>query len=224
MREQTNDLRHRVAALLGESSDHVGVTELRRRLLAAGALTRRRLLDAIGEFMRETRALEDERSRALLARLIAASTPESLDAIHIVLAGLPSGDLTSELQFSLFVALADVPQALPAEVLSAIVSEVERYLLNTVTDTAEAAWMAGDLLGDHWSLEQSLPVLLRVARNAKHRVGREGAIHGLSHALVRATKRDQWSIMDALRQLATTDGDEAVRQYAESVMGDFRGL
>jgi hypothetical protein len=49
------------------------------------------------------------------------------------------------------------------------------------------------------------------------------AIHGLSHALDRGTKRDQWVIVDVLKRVASKDRSYKVRSYAESTLGPLRG-
>jgi hypothetical protein len=101
---------------------------------------------------------------------------------------------------------------------------VEEYLCHVQRDTARAAWMAGDLLGEHWPLDQSLPSLRATAMKARYRAGREAALHGLSHALGRAAKRDQWSILETLKHVAAFDRSRKVRNYATSIMEDLRGL
>jgi hypothetical protein len=84
--------------------------------------------------------------------------------------------------------------------------------------------MAGDLLGDHWPLNESLPVLQRLATDARFVAGREGALHGLAHALDRAEKAQQWQIVATLKLVAEKDRSAKVRRYASSIIGDLRGI
>jgi hypothetical protein len=84
--------------------------------------------------------------------------------------------------------------------------------------------MAGDMLGDHWPIEEALPILKRAAARARYAAGREGAIHGLSHALERAPKALQWSIVGTLKNVTQKDRSYRVRQYAAMVLGDLRGF
>ena len=79
-------------------------------------------------------------------------------------------------------------------------------------------------LGVHWPLEASLAILKSAAVQAQHIVGCEGALHGLSHALHRGTKKQQREIIRLLRELAEHKRGPKVRGYAVSIVTDLRGL
>ena len=111
-----------------------------------------------------------------------------------------------------------------AEHLDSVLALVEAYLMSTNSAVASAAWMAGDLLGDHWDLRQSLPILTRLATQARYVAGRDAAIHGLSRALARARKASQWAIVQVLKDVSRHDRSRRVRSHARGIVGHLRGL
>lgn len=82
--------------------------------------------------------------------------------------------------------------------------------------------MAGDLLGDHWPLDEALPALTLLVKKARHPAGRRAAVHGLSHAIERATKHEQWKIVETLRGAADADESGAVRRAANAALNSVR--
>jgi hypothetical protein len=64
----------------------------------------------------------------------------------------------------------------------------------------------------------------RTARLAKYAAGREGALHGLAHAIDRASKREQWTIVELLKTVARADHNPRVRRHAAGVLGPLRGV
>ena len=201
----------------------VNVGDIARTFKRAGKRSRAHLVAHLGDAMREPRLFDSEESRVAFAKIAIAFLPASAAIIGAVLQRSPTSEL-GELQFSLFVFLSDAPGFLSRKEMQTLQQLVEQYLLSVRSRAAQAAWMAGDLLGDHWPLRDSLPILLRTATFAKHAAGREGALHGLAHAIDRASKREQWAIADRLRTMARTDRSPAVRRYAGQVLGPLRGL
>jgi hypothetical protein len=188
-----------------------------------GKVLRARLLAHLDEAMNDPQLLGNEEARVAVAKIAAALLPDSVAIVGAVLQRPPTS-LLGELQFSLFVFLSDAPQFLNKGQLQPLQQLVEHYLLSVRSRAAQAAWMAGDLLGDHWPLGESLPILLRTARLAKYAAGREGALHGLAHAIDRASKREQWTIVELLKTVARTDRNPRVRRHAAGVLGPLRGV
>jgi hypothetical protein len=205
------------------ASTKLSVSDIARVLQMVGKLPRARLVEHIREIVTNPRMLADEPLRVALAKIAVAILPDSLPLIAAILKRSPASQL-GEMQFSLFVFLSDAPGFLSQRHMPAIQRLIERYLLSVRSRAAQAAWMAGDLLGDHWPLPQSLPFLLRAAKLAKHGAGREGALHGLAHAIDRGSKRQQWVIVERLKTIAGTDRSPAVRRYAEQILGPLRGV
>jgi len=214
-----------LSKFLGPVDYTTPVSELKARIDRKGDFTGRRLVGELERLASRAGLLESEQSRVLIARVLVALVPGSLSLIESYLHTTHVSEESAELQFSLFVALSELPALLDdSRLLSMITDMVRRYLLGIDTAASQAAWMAGDLLGDHWPVLLALPVLVDVAKTAGHAPGREGAIHGLSHALSRTSKRDQWRIIQALKNVATSDTNESVRRSAEMAMSSLRGL
>lgn len=204
-------------------AETASVGEIARSL--AGLRVNRRVAEAraIGLLLHHSEVTQDEALRVLLAKTLVALLPNSLDVIRSILREDQAQGL-AEAQFSLFCFLDHAIDGRDSPTRVAVLDLVEGYLLNVRSDEAQAAWMAGDLLGEHWPLNESLRVLNTAALNARFRAGREGALHGLSHALARSSKRDQWSIVDVLKRVSTSDRSLHMRRYAESILGDLRGF
>jgi hypothetical protein len=224
MEPTRNDIVDRLSSLLAGITVRTSVADVRQAVALRSERTKRRLVQTIGEIWQNPRILENEGSRVLLARLVSGLIPYSTNVVHEMLATPAHNELHAELQFSVFVAFSDLPQILSRANREILRREVEGFLNEVQTDVAQAAWMAGDLLGDHWPVEEAVPLLIRLAQSANHRAGREAAIHGLSHLVSRATKIQQWEIVGVLKSIAANDIVPATRNYAESVIGELRGI
>lgn len=219
MDSPTNNPSAGLFELLGPIDHSTGLQYIRERLASRSLHTRRRLILRIEESLLKSPRWASERDRVLLAKVVTALLPDSVQLLERLLLGRDN-ERFAEFQFSLFVALSDLPGVVKVERdVQQVLDLVELYLLGVRSGTAQAPWMAGDMLGDHWPLGAALPTLERVARRARFVAGREGAIHGLSHALTRASKRQQWVIMQLLLDVSERDRSSRVRRYARSVMG-----
>lgn len=169
-----------------------------------------------GETNRRVPSLE---SRRIWSKLIACEYPGSKPLIESALFTY-SDKYARELQFTLFCFLDDVAY-LPLtkkEDLMSIVELVFRYLMTVNSETAFAAWMAGNMLGDHLDLELSLTFLLDAALNARFVPGRLSAIDGLAHALSRTSAAEAAKIKLLMRRIAQSDRSQQVRETARSVL------
>ncbi len=124
--------------------------------------------------------LGDEQCRAFLAKVIVALIPCSFGLIEAAL-GSPRGSYCRELQFSLFCFLDEV-QGRSALTLykRRVLKMIFDYLINVKSNQAMAAWMAGDLLGDHWNLKEATFVLRKATRLARYKAGRDALAHAAS--------------------------------------------
>lgn len=177
---------------------------------------RQDLLRRCNESVGVAAILSDEASRVVLARTLVALLPESYPTIAECL-NRRSDDLDYEIHFSLFCYLdwiTEIPKA--REAVPDILHCLKDYLYQVSVDTAYAAWMAGDLLGDHWLLEESVPLLISTAQEARHSIGRLAAIHGIEYALKRTgiSPSDHVNLNATLRTVAETDRSEVVRDSA----------
>ena len=220
-----DSLRAKVAATMGASALSLPPAQLHARILEVGSFWLQRLLPDLEVASCDQELLADEPRRSLVARLIVAALPEALRLFERLVAEPRSEGLIGELQFSLFVALSDVGDCPDYLGVHAQLVQIMRSFIEQVeVDEADAAWMAADVLGDHWPLGLTLGALRAAALGATHRAGREAALHGLSHALGRADKRQQWEIVEVAKQIERHDPDDAVRRYAGQVLGALRGL
>lgn len=191
---------------------------------AGGDVLRRRAIKLLGTLAVDERVPEGNADRLVVARALMALLPDSLEVLSRVLRA-PSRRRIAELQFSVFVFCGEVRELHGRDdATRALLLLVSDYLHTVSSDAAQAPWMAGDALGEHWPLSESLSVLTNCARYARFRAGREGALHGLSHAIARGTKRQQWEIVSTLRIVSEADRSAVVRRYADQVMTDLRGL
>jgi hypothetical protein len=123
-----------------------------------------------------------------------------------------------ELHFSLFCFLDDVQfLPIPARIAEKVREMVGAYLMRASRPTAKAAWMAADLLGDHWESDTAGEDLLRAALQGPSAVARRAALHGLETRLSKVTERDRRRIVEMLRQIALRDRSQAVKRYARRI-------
>ncbi len=216
--------RLRVNELLELPTESARVTDIQNQISRLGVLEQSRLLTLAADELALQDTRVDESSTVAFAKVLVGLLPRSLDLIAEVLSR-PADSATSELQFSVFVFLGEWRALRGADRWSEpLLRLIEEYLQSVSSTRAHAAWMAGDLLGDHWPSSESLPILLRLATQAHFVAGREGALHGLSHALERVSKAEQWSIMAVLRKVSRSDRSKAVQRYASAIMADLRGV
>jgi hypothetical protein len=194
--------------------------ELRCKVAGLGPTDKNQLLTLCRLFLRDLNTRSVEEDRVATVRLLVALLPDSLSQIEDWLRE-QSLELAHEVHFTLFCFLDEVG-ATPS--LSGLRQQVilllDDYLATVQLDVAYAAWMAGDLLGDHWPATESLPVLLRLATDAKNPVGRKGAIHGLLHLLerVEGSSAETSRITALLERISKKDEDQEVRRYAAFVV------
>lgn len=176
------------------------------------------LLDLCQSALSDPEMSAHEETRVVCAKALVALVPLAAQSIKGWFEG-PENERVAEIQFSLLCFLDQLHQVSgAADFVNEVPSLVEAFLMRVQYDPAHAVWMAGDLLGDHWELESSLPVLSRVATRAPHAVAREAALHGLGHALGAARGEQRWSVLGALRQVLAQDGSSAVRERARAIL------
>lgn len=169
----------------------------------------------------DSRAMSCEKTRVAVAKVVVSCVPTSQTLVSQLLAKRTT-DQDYEMHFSLFCFLdqvRNIPWA--EEFASQVPTLVESYLMHIATDRAEAAWMAGDLLGDHWPSNEGIPPLVRIAENGRHVAGRQGAIHGLEQAMKNlGDDPRRREIVSLLVELASNDPEPRIRQYASLVLPD----
>lgn len=207
----------------GRHPQEVSVAVLARDIGCLPSARRKRLLEQCSNRRLIELAGKVEEVRVVYAKVLVALLPSSERLLSELLAASKVG-VFAEIQFSLFCFL-DAALTVPVAHTSRahLLQLLEQYLMAVRSSRAHAAWMAGDLLGDHWPISDSLPILKRAAKHGRFVAGREAAIHGLSHALNRTSKRSQWEIVQVLKDTCSEDRSSRVRGYADDVLGDLRG-
>lgn len=199
--------------LLNLNLESAPIPLIARRFGKLDSKARKGMVALVDQAFRSSRFLAKERDRALFARVAVAFVPESIDVIQRSLRNF-RGAMAYEIHFSLFCFLDQLVEIKRAQDIAARLPEIiGQYLLKVPRQTASAAWMAGDLLGDHMPGRQSLPMLCAVAVKAKHAAGRLGAIHGLQH-IVNGSSSAPETAISALSHLGQSDKNPRVRKSA----------
>ena len=132
-----------------------------------------------------------------------------------------SGAYVYEVHFSFFVIIGYIGENSGAQSFAKEIPHlVEAYLKDVPRETGFGAWKAGDLLGDDWRLDESVPVLITCTRSARFVAGRRGALHGLAHALGRRPEVNPHlrKIRRVLREVVKSDRSGRIREYAKSIL------
>lgn len=162
-----------------------------------------------------------EYERVIIVKAIIALLPHSEQLVRIWLNPSPP-NRNYECQFTLFCFLNEA-QDIPAakHLRDEIPALVGSYLANIDTSTANAAWMAGDLLGDHWNLDESIPILIEVALAGRFVAGREAALHGLSQAVTNTCRENRDKIKTTIESVSIGDRSQAVRSIAKLILQQY---
>jgi hypothetical protein len=198
------------------------VDDLLSRFRGMPAITRRKgLFLALSLLGSKFARLEKQRVAGVKA--VVALLPESLANMG---GWLNRRDrMAREVQFSLFCFIDIVCRAEPLRSYEEqVLNLVATYLREVPSDAAQAAWMAGDLLGSHWNADRSLPVLLSRTRDARFVAGRCAALHGLGQLLEAGSipSRRRAHVLAHIRQVASHDRSERVRSAASVTLSRVR--
>lgn len=169
----------------------------------------------------DLRSAEEARTNTTsIAKTLVLSLPESMNVVDLCLSRFDrSWDY--DLHFSIFCfldAIQDWSEC--SNIRSSVLQSLKNYLHQVPQTTSHAAWMCGDLLGDHWVLSESLPILLRAVRHSMYEAGGVGALHGIAMALgseeLDAMMLD--TIVLTLKEVQTLDHHSLVGLRAESML------
>jgi hypothetical protein len=178
--------------------------------------SRSQLLSLCRSFLATSNGRAVEQDRVSVVKVLVALLPNSANEIEGWLTE-HSLEHSHEVHFSLFCFLDQVGDIPSLESLRPEVTRlVGDYLATVQSEDSFAAWMAGDLLGDHWPTAEGLPLLLQLAMGATNPAGRKGAIHGLTHLLERVEdgSAEKSRIISLLERISNEDLNQEVRMYA----------
>lgn len=185
-----------------------------------GQPSKERLISLCDSALKHADVRDSEVNRVLIAKILVTLLPESGKTVEYWLRK-HSVKHAYEVHFSLFCFLDRVREMnLHQECIGQVIQLIQTYLMNVSSETGQAAWMAGDLLGDHWPIKEGLPILIHLATQAKHPAGRRGAIHGLAHLLAgsKSKAREKDKITNLIREISNQDMDQCIREYAAFVL------
>jgi hypothetical protein len=191
-------------------------------ILRLGTRQRHNLLSICELTFNDTNVRKDEHSRVAAAKLISGLVPDSAGVIRHWLTE-KSGKYVYEIHFSLFCFLDQVPTVpYSKEFAREIPSLIENYLMEVKSDSGSAAFMAGDLLGDHWDTKEAIPILIRAAKGARFAAGRHNAVWALGHIYQRIEDQDQArkNIITLIKEISKRDRSNEVRITARLVIED----
>jgi hypothetical protein len=161
---------------------------------------------------------KSETERVVAAKLFVSLLPDSFGHIEKWL-GKKGDRWNYEFHFSLFCYLDDsLALSLEPKVVERIETLIVEYLETAKSGTAEAAWMAADLLGHHWPGRSSLNALMSAAKQGHHVEGRKAALSGLQRRLEDPGRGGRSEIIETLQKVASNDASLAIRRKAETLL------
>jgi hypothetical protein len=165
----------------------------------------------------DPRLRRDEKLRSGAVRLIVALLPTTFPLFEKMLSD-SSRPLWYEVHFTAFAALdrGDMSEADQKHVLAL----TEQYLVNAKSEAGFAAWKAGDLLGDEWHSPETVDILERLLSSARYVGGRLAALHGIQHAMNKATPSEKDRLLSLVRKVASDDPSAEVRGHATYTLTD----
>lgn len=169
--------------------------------------------------------IADEIKRVENIKILIALIPETINTIKKLLLDF-SDEISYERHFTLFCYLDDVFDFLEdIEIINEILDLIKNYLLNVKYDYAMAAWMAGDLLGDHWrNIDSAQKVLFEVIKNSKYTTGKLSALHGIKQLFQNVDLTRKEEIMSFLQGLLKTEKSVKVKDYINLVLKKWKKL
>lgn len=122
-----------------------------------------------------------------------------------------------EMHFTIFCFLdASARLAKARTFASRVPSIVERYLKSLRRDPADSAFMAAEMLGEHWDVKEAFRILSRVAKSPASAIGRKAAVGGLASIAARpeASKTVRQKANEIIEEVSRRDPNARVRAYA----------
>lgn len=199
-----------------EIIDH-SIKEIYHQLNATDKKQRTKLLNDLISFI-NTNSLENETERIKVCKLLISLIPDSVSFLKEILNNF-SSKKDYELQFTIFCYLDGLLDLnLKLDFITEIPLIIEKYLKVVPKDTANSSWMAGDLLGDHWTTEMSMPVLIVTSLTNNNKIGRDAALQGLGKLRNRVDKHKKEIINGIIRLISKLDTCSPIRVRAEMIL------
>lgn len=198
-----------------EASD-LDSPSVRRRLLRLPSREQKRIRLLADRILRDAAARKEKKLRNGAARVIVALLPETFSSIKQLLSDSKSR-LWHEVHFIIFAALDR--KELTKTDQTRVLELIHTYLKEAKSDAGYAAWEAGLLLGGEWRSDETVELLKELLFTAKHPPGRMGALHGIEHALQRASLAGSRHLFSLIQKAANEDRSAKVRLSARLALG-----
>lgn len=175
-----SDIEHRLRH--GTLSDSE-TAELHRIAAGFGAAKARPLLTAADALLDDRKFGAADRNRIGAVKLLVALLPVSLLVVEKWMFRT-SDPYSGEVQFTFCCFLSDIFSFTPPDpaTADAVLTMATRYLDGVPSDDAHNAFMAADMLGDHWTGDAGVAALVELARDSRNPVGRKAALGALRTA------------------------------------------
>lgn len=207
----------RVAILIRKSLD-IDAKKASTREIAAAAdkLSRNRrlkLLSTMDTILQgPSRRLQSD--RIVAAKMLVSLLPDSISNIERWL-NKKKDQFSYELHFSLFCYIDDsLAFSLKPDVIGKLHQLTTSYLARADRGTAQAAWMAANMLGEHWPGQTSLETLASIATTGRHVEGRKAALWGLQRRREVGNASDQLKVREMLKVVISSDRSMRLRRLA----------
>ena len=178
------------------------------------------LLEYCSRILSDTRRSSNETTRVAYVKTLVALLPSSLDLLEKCLK-TRRGKQAYEVHFTIFCFLDELNvMRASGKTKRRILDAVSEYLHSVRSESGNAAWMAGDLLGEHWKTYQTVEILLNTVQEGRYVAGRLGALHGLDERLRQRALSSSLakSIFDVLEKVSHYDKSLRVRFYASHIL------
>lgn len=210
-----------LARILGADPLRMSLDRAIELVQAKDTASRVRLQAAASGILEERHIRTNLENRRAALLILVSLLPQSQHLIRSWL-GRPGGGGVYEVQFTLLALLSFLadPNTVP-KFRRQVPNLVKQYLMHVRADTAEAAWMGGDLLAN-WPDPEALLVLESVASRARFPAGRKAALYGLGQRLsLSESLAERERILAALRKVQRSDSSTRVRKHARLVEAVF---
>lgn len=149
-----------------------------------------------------------DRNRIGVVKLLVSLLPTAYPSVRKWM--FREGDLYYfEVQFTFCCFLSDILSFTPpdSESANAVLNLATEYLHRVPSDEAYNAFMAADMLGDHWVGDAGIGALVEVARHSRNPVGKKAALGALPDALRKGKVSPRY--LPSVRELIEKKGDNA---------------
>jgi hypothetical protein len=210
--------------MIGLDSYTAEFSDIAERVRRLSAVGREDMLAVCELGFSDRLGIRDEPVRVSVCKVTVALLPQSMQLVSRLL-GLQRDAWDYEVHFSLFCWL-DETQAFPEryDCREEVLVLLRGYLRRATCDERDAAWMAVDLLSEHWEVHGALSTLSEVAKEGNADCVRLEALSGLETLRARMDSADfDATARPLLVHLSGEGRNEEVRRGADDLFAKLYG-